>query len=322
VTGETLKFICFALFSAFMLVAANTARRRRWVDEDWSRPLHLHTVVWIWSPVSIISFWNLKLEPQVITLMVLQPLTMLAGWGLVVLFAKARRMNRDETGVLTLCAALSNQGFTLGAYLCYVLFRPATDAMSYAIAFVTSMQVFMVVIFYPVARHYGPEPNQRIWRLVVGSFLDIRAAPLYAAVAGLILNVLDQPVPGWIETTPVLDVMFFIGAVGSYGGIGLRLRLGDVARYLPHHLGLAAVKFLGMPALALAALFLLDAVGLGLSELAAKVIVVSCFMPSAIASVITPNLFHLDARMASVLWLTNTALFCAVPLPLLLWYFA
>ena len=34
------------------------------------------------------------------------------------------------------------------------------------------------------------------------------------------------------------------------------------------------------------------------------------------------NMFGLDARLASVVWLWNTLLFFAVPLPVILWRFA
>ena len=47
---------------------------------------------------------------------------------------------------------------------------------------------------------------------------------------------------------------------------------------------------------------------------------IQAFTPSALNLVIVSNLFHLDARLASVLWLWNTVIFCVVCLPLLIWW--
>jgi predicted permease len=279
-------------------------------------------VIWIWSPISLVSFWQLPLEPAVLAMMALQPAIMLLGWAGAAWTGRALGLPRQQVGVLVICAALSNQGFTLGAYLVYCLFEPAMLAMSYAIAFVTAMQVFMVIIFYPVAKHYGPgDVDQPMARLVLSSFVDVRAMPLYMAVVGLMLNVLGPAIPAWVNESPLLNVGFFIGAAGSYIGIGLRLRLADTLRHVPHHVVLGVVKLGLMPAGTLAMVWALGRTPLALPPLMADVVIISSVCPTAIASVIISNLFHLDARLASVLWLVNTAAFCVLPLPLILMWF-
>ena len=44
-------------------------------------------------------------------------------------------------------------------------------------------------------------------------------------------------------------------------------------------------------------------------------------MPAGIIMVMLANLFGLDARMASVLWMWNTVMFLAIPLGVILWWF-
>lgn len=311
------KFVIFAVFSAVMLVVGYTARRRRWLNEHLSRPIHLHTVLWVQGPVALISFWNLQINRQLALVMALQPLVMLACWAVAATAARAMRWPREQAGVVSLCAALSNQGFTLGAYLCLTLLTPGKDAMSYAIAYVTSMQLFMVLIFYPVARHYGPGDTQALPRMILQSFTDIRALPLYMAVAGIALSALAIPVPRWI-TPQVMDVFFFAGAVGSYLGIGLRLRVAESRRFLPHHALLAVARFGVCPLVTLTLVMGLGMIGTPLAPLPTKVVMIESFMPAAINAVIIANIFHLDARLASVLWLWSTVLFCVIPLPVIL----
>jgi predicted permease len=317
------RFIIFAAFSALCLAGGYLARKRGWATESFSKPMHFYTLVFCWSPVSMVAFWTLPLSKQVLILTGVQPVLMLAAWGVTVLLTRSvlRHLPRDQIGVLTLISALSNQGFTLGAYLCYVLFEPSHHALSYAMACVTAMQVFMVLIFYPIARHYGPGDAEPVGKLIARSFTDIRAAPLFMAGVGLLLNWQGIEVPQALYEYHLLEIMFFVGAVGSYAGIGLRLRLGDSRKHLRLHAATAFTRFLAVPLVALAMIALLHYTPWRLDELPRNVLIIEALTPSAIAAVIIPNLFHLDARLASVLWLWNTAIFCAVCLPVILLVF-
>jgi predicted permease len=331
VSERTAIFIAFAVFSGLSLLVGYTLRRRNLLREEASRVVHLHTVIWLWSPVSVVAFWRVELGPQFMVVMLIQPILMLFGWACAAGSCRLLRLPPGQAGVMALAAALTNQGFTLGAYLCYTLLEPAVDAMSYAIAFVTSMQVFMVLIFYPVARRYelrtagvsagdavGAASMPSLPKLVFGSFFDIRAMPLYGALLGLSLNLAGFSLPWFVEHTPALDIAFFVGAAGSYLGIGLRLRIGDLLHYKPHHAALAVTKFVAMPGLAWVIVALLARTRLGLDPLPTDVVLISAACPSAINTVIVSNLFHLNARLASILWLTNTALFAIVVLPVIL----
>lgn len=316
---ETLKFCLYLAFGAACLALGYVARQRGWLAEKTSPSIHLVTLVGFWSPVALVSFWRLEVDRQLLTVLLFQP-AMLA-WGGLLGFGAARllRLSPDRTGVVILCAALSNQGFTFGAYLCYALL--GGDAMSYAITYTMSMNVCAVVMFYPIARHYGPEPNMPIARLIGRSLLDIRATTLYASAAGIALSALGAPMPGWVTSGPLLETLFYLGALGSYTAIGLRLHFGKRTARKREHAALAVVKFAAMPAAAWAALALLHAAGLPLADVPRDVLYISAFMPTAIIAVITSNLFSLDARFASALWLWNTLGFVVFALPYLLWAF-
>lgn len=333
---STARFIGFAAFSAIALAAGYALRRRGVLHEDASRPVHLHTLLWLWSPITVFAFWRIELSPQLIVIMLLQPLLMAFGWGCAALAARLLRLPPRQAGVLVLASALTNQGFTLGGYLCYTLLDPPIEAMSYAIAFVTSMQVFMVLIFYPVARYYElhmrrPPPGVAgggdaapaaeklppLPKLVAGSFLDVRAMPLFGAIVGVCINAAGAEFPPAVKDYHLLDIAFFVGAAGSYLGIGLRLRLGDVRRCLPQHAALVAIKFLAMPALAFGLIAALRLTPWALSPMPIDVVLICSACPSAINAVIISNLFHLDARLASILWLANTTLFVLLVLPVI-----
>lgn len=319
---RTFRFLLFIAFSMSCFALGYLARRRGWAKPELSRPLHHHTLVWLWSPVTLLSFWGLPLREEALDLIVMmlcQPVLMIGAGGVMALMAIVLKCPREQRGPLILAAALSNHGFTLGAYLCYALLEPADDALRYGIAFVTSMQLFMTLIFYPVAYHYGPHTGASLGKLMLESFVTVRAMPLYFALAGLALNAAALPMPEqFIADYHVMDILFFAGAVGSYGGIGLLMRFGDTWGALKLHVMVAFAQFLVHPLLTLGLIVLLPVIGLPLSPLPRDVMWIDSFTPAALNAVMVANIFHLDARLASVLWLWNTLLFCVGPLVALL----
>ena len=323
-TQRTWMFLFFAVFCLACFAAGYIGRRGNWIQEARSRDVHLHAVIWFWSPVAMLSFWHLPLtgtgSRDVLILMLAQPATMILGAVAADAIARLLNWDRRRRGVLVLCAGLSNHGFTLGAYLCYALLDPAQVALDLGIAYVTSMGVFMVLIFYPLAQHFSDRPVESLARVMSASFLTWRATPLYAAAAGLALNLAAVPWPQFVAEWHVTDGLFFLGAAGAYLGVGLRFRFGGAGHLWPLHTVLAVIHFGLYPLLAVSILQVLEPVGLRPNSPADGVMILEAFTPVALYGVIVANLFDLDARLASRLWLCNTAIFCVVPLPLIIWW--
>lgn len=319
---RTLRFVIFMVFSALSLWAGYMLRKRGTLREDISRPIHYHTVIWLWSPVVLFSLWRIPLAADNLWFLVLQPLSMLMGGLGVIPLAKMLGCHRAQVGVLAVGAAQGNLGFTLGGYLCYCLLDPPEIALAYAIAMVSIMQAASVLIVYPLAQHYSLSTDDRLpfAKLVQQSLFDLRAMPLWSALAGIALAASQLPFPPFIMDYYLIDVLFYLGAWGGYFGIGLRLRLGDTFSQWKAHLLMAVMKFLIFPLATLLFVWLIHHTPLPLSELTHQVVMILAFMPGAIAMVMHANMFHLDARLSSQVWLINTIGFVVLPLPLILWW--
>ena len=318
---DTVRFLGFSLFGFASLATGYMVRRRGWLDEEASRSIHFHTVVWVWSAVLLLSLWRIPPQIENLWLLVVQPIILVVGAYGVIPLAKLMGWTRHQTGVMAIAAGLSNNGFTLGAYLCYSLLHPSDEALAYAMAYVSVTNVSVVLLIYPLAHHYGEFATKHgsLARLIFRSYFDVRALPMYGALAGVLLAVVGVPFPAFWERWRLLDTLFYIGAFGGYLGIGLRLRLGDSTRYLKHHILLFVVKFVGIPAIAMVLLMAINFTPRPLGELAQQVVLIQASMPCAIIVVMLANLFHLDVRMAGVIWMWNTAMFVVVPLPMILW---
>ncbi len=320
---RTLQFTAFCVFNALCLAAGYGARRRKLLGEHAARPIHFVTVSFVWGAVSLLSVWRLPPLSANLWLVVIEPLLVAVPAFAVVPIARRMGCNNKQTGVIATAAGLGNLGFTLGAYLCYTLLNsPAGQgeaALAYAVAQVNLMAMAGVLMMYPLARHFGGQhgDDQSITKLIVTSFFDLRALMVHCAIVGVVLAYAGVPFPVALDEYHVIDVLFYLGGFGGYFGIGLRLRLGDARMYLREHALLALVKFAGIPLLSVGVLALVNLTPVPLAVLGQRVVVVEAFMPIAIQSVMIANLFHLDGRMASTLWLVNTALFVLVPLPVL-----
>ena len=322
---KTRIFLVFLGFSLASLAGGYAARKRRWVSEHASRPLQLYALLLGWGPVALLSFWRLPLgrgEGTPLAILTLsQPVLMLAAAGVMERISRWMGCTHSQRGVLIIGAGLSNTGFTLGSYLCYALLEPGASALDYGIVGTTSMGVFIVLLFYPIAWHFSREGKSTFRRLVLESFINIRALPLYMAIVGLGLNRSGVAVPAQVDEWHVREVLFFLGGGASYAGIGLRLRLGDSLAAWRMHLALAFIHFVVYPVVTLGLLHGVRAAGLEPGALVWDVLMVQSFVPTAVNIVILSNIFHLDARLASVLWLWNTLGFCVVVLPVVMWVY-
>ena len=348
---KTVQFVAFAAFSIAAFGAGYTARVRGWVHEDFSRRLHLFTLVGPWSLVILLSLWQSPPGPQAAWLVVIEPVLVVVPALLMVPLARRLGFDRKQAAVLAISAGLCNAGFTLGGFIAYTaitdpsLVPPWIDAagmtdaarsraasnaaLSYAIAQVTVMSVFAVVVMYPLALRMGGDGDAEsggaggsLRKLMWDSFVDVRAAQLYAAVIGALLGWFGPELPEAVGDLRLLDVLMFLGAGGAYAGIGLRLHIGHSLRQVRAHALLAAFRFALVPLITAAIILALRAIGQPQSPLGERVLLINAFMATAIQSVMIANLFHLDTRLASGLWVVNTVLCLAVPLPVILIVFA
>lgn len=343
---KTLQFVAFALFSIAAFGGGYTARVRGWVHEDFSRRLHLFTLVGPWSMVMLLSLWQSPPGMRMAWLAAIEPVLVIVPTLLMIPVARMLGFDRRQTAVLAIAAGLTNIGFTLGGFIAYsvltdpTLLPPWIDpaglsetqrsaetsraALSYAVSQVTVMSVLAVIVMYPLALRMGGEATdgRSVRRLMWDSFVDVRATQLYAAVAGALLGWFGPELPSAVEQGPLLDVLMFIGAGGAYAGIGMRLHVGHSLRQIKAHALLTTFQFVLLPLLTLLVITALRLIGQAQPPMGERVLLINAFMATAIQSVMIANLFHLDTRLASGLWVVNTALCLLIPLPVIVIIFA
>lgn len=316
-----IKFSIFVIFCIASLFMGYMVRLKGWLKEDRSRDIHLHTILWTWSPAFFISLWGLPTAWSNVWLVVFQ-MVLVAGVGLSSIpLAKLVCTNRKQVGVFASACAISNIGITLGAFLCYSLILPKDKALAYALSYTAVMQVVGIPVTFNICRHFGEtEGDLPLWRMIIANFLDVRSMPLYFALGGWIMSVSPWQRPEHVAIDVLMEVLVFAGCFGTYIGIGMRLHVSQFFSYARQHVALAGVRFLIVP-IVIAGLIYLVRLGpepLRLFGYAEQTLLLLSFMPTAVMTVMLANLFHLDARFATLAWIWNTLLFLIIVLPALM----
>jgi predicted permease len=173
----------------------------------------------------------------------------------------------------------------------------------------------VVLLIFPLANHFNPHSGQKsLGRVIFEGIWHIRSTCIIAMIAGIIFSLLKIPYPSWIKGYHLMQILIVVGAFITYAVIGLNLHLGDIRKYIRLYFTQAGVKFVVAP---LMALLMISLFGLKFHDLPAKVVLTQGFMPAGVYSVLLSNIFGLNARLASALFVVNTGLFLLVILPLL-----
>jgi len=291
------------------------ARRKHWLDERWAGPLMFYLVIVGWTPASCLVLWKLPLQWSLVALPLLGTLLPVALAPFGALFTRLHGLDAKSAGTFIVASGISNIGFTMGGFVCYCLFSDV--GLGYANLFAASWAVPYVGFYYPLARRYG-DPNSRLTtRFILRTFFDLRSLPVLGSVAGLILNLLKTPVPTPVETFHVLDILIIGSVLASFATVGLQNQFSHLAQQKILHVSLAVVKFAVTPLLAVLLIVLSQYLFGPLPTVARNVIYIQSFMPTAIFTVLIANLFDLDPKLASVLFVVNTVIFLVVILPVL-----
>ena len=185
-----------------------------------------------------------------------------------------------------------------------------------------TMSASVVFLLFPLAYKLGDhgKGDLPLRSVIIKSFIDWKAMMFYTAAVGIALAYLKVPFPEVVHDWHLLKILFYLGAGTAYFGVGMRLHLSQIRPHLKTHALLAGIKFVALPLLTGAILFAATYTGLVAPPppLMIQSLMLLAFMPSAIQTVILSNLFHLDARMSSSVWVVSSVLFFLIPLPAIL----
>lgn len=314
------KFLITAAAVALATAGGYLCRRLRWVSESAGEAIMTFVAVFGYPSVGFISVWGTPLLPSDAVLPVMAAVHGVAMVFVSLALAGWFTRDRQEQGLFALAGGVGNNGFTMGAFVLFLLY--GEPGMGLANLYILLFIPVVVLVMYPLARHYASgQPPGSLASLILRSVWDWRSIGLPVISVAIVLSALGVPRPQWMSDWRVMDVLVYSITPLAFFGIGLRLHFSRVLPLWRMLLGLALVRFgvCAAAGVALAALTWLTP--WPLRDLRWKVYVIESFVPTSVTMVAVANMFGLHPPAASVLFVVNTAMYLVLVLPVILWLF-
>ncbi len=318
------KFLTIFLLIAISLGGGYVCRKLRLAGDRAAAWLMTAVSVLGYPIVNLLAIWNTELHASDLWLpgLSVAQILLLAAAGLAM--GKYLTADRGERGLFAISSAFGNHGLTMGGFVVFLLF--GEQALGLASIYFMLFTPVTVLLAYPLARHYATDnPSGSLARLVLRSIFDWRSIGLPISAVAILLSpsVLAVHRPAFITDLNLVDKLVYIINVAAYFGIGLQLRMSYVPALKKLIAGLFFTRYILGAATGLGLIVLtgLTAWPLALDSVAGKVVMIESFVSSAVTCVAVASMFGLRPREASVLFVTNTLLYLACVLPIVLWIY-
>jgi predicted permease len=270
----------------------------------WSSQAALLAII---PPMVVLVFWGASLPAGASMLLPFLGLAVhllggFSGWVL----ARVTRQDRSARGACFLGGASSNVLTFGGIVAVLLLSTPEDPAGEEALSAMQLYRIFEAPFYYlvawPTAAVLSAPPDRKLsWSATFrDSFRPVTLLPVAAIGVGVVLNKAGIHRPMALNGMAAWLVRANVVLLGIT--VGLTLRRSAVWRRLPLCLGVSAIKFGLLPAVAIGALWMLGFRGIQLQTAA-----VCASMPVAFMAVVGANLVGLDEEILGSLWLFTTA---------------
>jgi predicted permease len=300
-------------------LAGYFARRLGWLKEDWAEPV-MTFVFLAYSVVGLLSIWILPMSASDFWLPGLAAVHVILMTGAGLALGKLLFRDRVESGLFGIAAGMGNNGFTMGAFVAFLIYGTAGLNLS---SILCVMWTPLVVVFlFPITRGYSPQrPEGSLAHLIFRSIFDWRSIGLPLSLAGIALSLGRVPYPQPLLDWKVMDILMWGSTALAYFGIGMRLHISNVWPYRKSLAWLGVSRFALAAAVGVGLVWLMDLSPWPLTGTPRQVLLIQTFTPTAVTMVAMANMFKLRPAQASVLFVLNTFLYLLCVLPLVLWLF-
>jgi len=314
-----IRFTSMLVVLAGGLASGYLAGNRFGLPENMAKKIMTVVLVFFNWPIALLVIWRLQLRTELIWLPIIGVVLMLTIAALSTVLFSFLKLARRSRLTLILAAALSNLGYTGGAFVCYALFGPTGLGMGNLYLVLWLPTVYL--IFFPLLKIHELRANDTGAGLKLNQILDPRCLTIPAVIAALLLNLTNIKPPDFVSDFHIVDIFVYIASSLAFFAIGLRVNLSRLKNYINLYFPIAMVKFILTPVVAFLLIAILAMAGRNLTGLVRKVIIVLSVTPSAVLMVTMSNVFDLDGPLASALWVVTMAIFAVVVVPVLFFVF-
>lgn len=303
------KFLVFQSVIILPFLAGSVLNRKGDKISGSAKKIIAFNLILMEPPIILWSIWGLSLKREMMLLPLAGLIMVLVG--LLSGKATSRLLQTDvkREKVYTICSSLSNHGFTLGGFLCYLFAGEQGLALSAIFIIYFIPYTFMMIFPYAGTNHLNEVFS---WHFIKDFIFSYRNLPLYTVFVALFLNLAEISRP---EIYFPIDPFLATSIALYYLTLGINFKLSDLSLFNSAHLLMALQKFIFLPLLTFLVLQFFP-----LSNEIRLVILLQSFMPIAVYAVISSILFDLDSGWASGLFVINTLIFILLVFPALFFF--
>jgi len=298
-----------ALFFGYFLQKAKLISRTKEISTAVVR----NTFRFISPVILCLSLWKLDLKNLSIWTLPLVGISITT----ILLFigrhvASLHKLTPKQTGSFITSSMFSNIGYTMGGFICFVLFGEAGLAL--AILYTLYYTPYLYTIGFYVAEYYGHEKKTNIKKSIKGMFTeDIRLFPTLGFLCGIFLNLAKISRPEFFGYA--LKILVPVATFGYFSSIGLTFSFSTVKRFKSACLSMSVIKFIISPAIGLGMAYLMGYHKI-LDALPMKIVLIESCMPVALSALLLTVFFDIDRDLSNACWLVTTFMMLLI-IPLL-----
>ncbi|HOW63844.1 MAG TPA: hypothetical protein P5186_01325 [Candidatus Paceibacterota bacterium] len=315
-----IKFVATSIVIILAMAGGYLCRRMQWIKEAAGESIMTVVAVYGYPGVGLLTLWGTILHRSDMFMPIMAVFHSAVMTLISLALAGYFTQERTEKGLFAVAGGLGNNGFTMGAFVLYLLY--GEQAMGVANVYFILFMIVVVLLMYPIARHYATaQPQGSMGSLILHSIFDWRSIGLPISLIGIVLSVMGVPRPAVITSWHVVDILVYFLTPLAFFGIGLRLHFSKVIPLWKPIVGLALMRFVVAAVVGLAMAYATWLTPWPFRGLRWNVFVVEAFVPTAVTMVAVANMFDLCPREASVLFVANTVMYLVLVLPVVWWFF-
>lgn len=213
-------------------------------------------------------------------------------------FPGIMKYQRKETGSFILCTLISNVGYTMGGFICFVFL--GNEGYALAAIYVLYGMAMIYTIAFPLARFFGSGDTGNILRSIRKNFTEpITIIPILGLILGFVFHFSKISYPA--EASSFLKYLIPAGTFVAFFAVGMKISLPPLGKFIKPLLALFVIKFVYSPFICQIIVKVLS-----LNLLYKKVIFIESMMPVGIYALMISILFKLDEDISKAGWIYTT----------------
>ncbi|MBP7901511.1 MAG: hypothetical protein KA015_01715 [Spirochaetes bacterium] len=282
-------------------------RRRIKSITEIRRKIILFNLVFLEPVVVFYSIWGIDADKSALYVFIAAFIIAFLGYIFGRIFSKILGLNGDDSFAFVLTSAMSNTGFTMGGFICFL--TAGEKAMAYSYFCSLGLACLIYFLIFPLC--YVRERGEKITLSVfLRGIFRINNFPIIGFILGILFrHLFVRPQFNF----PLLDIMVCILVAGYFLSLGMVFQFKNSRSEKRIHVSEFIIKFILVPVVVVGIVMIS-----GISGYAGYVIAVESFMPCAVFSVVTLVLYNISPELSGRVFAFNTAAFFIFILPLIL----